>query len=156
PVMESLAEPNISEAEALAARGDRQRAIEKIQAALLILFVGLCGDGYYFYTPMERRWRISQHMRHLHPLLRRLSGARTERLAVRNPGGKTTGLLRLPPRHLLGTRRAPALLALHPLGSDKDNYDWFLGHFHEAGYATFCIDLPAHGENFHGPRLRPD
>ena len=157
PVMESLAEPNVVEAEALAARGDRQRAIEKIQAALLILFVGLCGDGYYFYTPMARRDRISRHMRHLHALLRRLSGARAQRLTVRYPGGKTSGLLRLPPREIVGTqRKLPALLAYHPLGSDKDNYDWFLDHFRQAGYATFCIDLPAHGENMHGPRLRPD
>jgi len=157
PVMENLAAPNIADAKKLAARGDRQRAIEKIRAALLILFVGLCGDGYYFYTPMARRANIVRHMRHLHALLRRLSGARTRRLAVRYPGGKTAGLLRLPARRQVGRRRPlPALLAFHPLGSDKDNFDWFLEHFREAGYATFCIDMPAHGENFFGPRLRPD
>jgi alpha-beta hydrolase superfamily lysophospholipase len=157
PVMEHLAEPNIADAEQLAAHGDRQRAIEKIRAALLILFVGLCGDGYYFYTPMARRPRMMRHMRHLHALLRRLSGARTQRLAIPYPGGKTVGLLRLPARDKVDRRHPlPALLAFHPLGSDKDNYDWFLDHFREAGYATFCIDLPAHGENFFGPRLRPD
>jgi dienelactone hydrolase len=157
PVMEKLAAPHVSEAEQLAARGDRQRAIEKIRAALLILFAGLCGDGYYFYTPMAGRGRLVRHMRHLHTLLRRLSGARTQRLAIRYPGGKTVGLLRLPPRRKVDNRRRlPGLLAFHPLGSDKDNFDWFLDLFRDAGYATFCIDLPAHGENFYGPRLRPD
>ena len=157
PVMQSLAAPNVAEAEALAARGDRPRAIEKIQAALLILFVGLCGDGYYFYTPMARRGGIYRQMRQLHALLRRLSGARTRRLIVRYPGGKTSGLLRLPSREVVSSQtRLPALLAYHPLGSDKDTYDWFLGHFRDAGYATFSIDLPAHGENLLGPRLRSD
>ena len=157
PVMESLAAPHISDAKNLAARGDRQRAVEKIRAALLILFVGLSGDGYYFYTPMARRGRIVRYMRHLHALLRRLSGARTRRLGFRYPGGKTVGLLRFPARQSAdGRRRLPALLAFHPLGSDKDNFDWFLDHFRDAGYATFCVDLPAHGENFYGPRLRPD
>ena len=156
-VMESLAAPNVLEAEALAAHGDRLGAIEKIQAALLILFVGLCGDGYYFYTPMARRGHIYRSMRRLHALLRRLSGARARRLAIHYPGGKTYGLLRLPARGAFDRqRRLPALLAYHPLGSDKDSYDWFLNHFRDAGYATFCIDLPAHGENFNGPRLRPD
>jgi dipeptidyl aminopeptidase/acylaminoacyl peptidase len=117
----------------------------------------LCGDGYYFYTPMARRANIVRHMRHLHALLRRLSGARTQRLAIRYPGGKTVGLLRLPARQKVDHGRPlPALLAFHPLGSDKDSFDWFLDHFREAGYATFCIDFPAHGENFYGPRLRPD
>src|SRR5205814_8153044 len=82
PVMENLAAPNISDAEKLVAHGDRQRAIEKTRSALLILFVGQCGDGYYFYTPMARRAKLVRHMRRLHALLRRLSGARTQRLTV--------------------------------------------------------------------------
>ncbi|MGQ0601562.1 MAG: alpha/beta hydrolase family protein, partial [Anaerolineales bacterium] len=51
---------------------------------------------------------------------------------------------------------APALVCLHPLGSDKETFDYCLRHFRAAGYATLCVDLPAHGEVIHGPRLQAE
>jgi alpha-beta hydrolase superfamily lysophospholipase len=156
-VLEEMAVPHISEAEALMERGERHGAIQKIKSALTLLAIALNGDGYYFYTPMGERRRLISMMRRLYRLLRRMLGARTERLKVQYAHGQTTGLLHLPPHtQAVRPKRIPALLALHPLGGDKDSYDSFLSFFRQAGYATFCVDLPAHGENFDGPRLRPD
>jgi pimeloyl-ACP methyl ester carboxylesterase len=47
-------------------------------------------------------------------------------------------------------------VALHGASGDKDSFDFVLAPFRQAGYATFCVDLPAHGESFDGPRLKPD
>jgi 2,6-dihydroxypseudooxynicotine hydrolase len=157
PVMQELAAPHISAAEASLVRGERETAAQRVKAALTLLYIALSGDGYYFFTPMCERGRLLPLMRRLYRLLRAVLGARTETLVVRHALGKTRGLLQLPP----GSRAAPpksvpALLAFHPLGSDKESFDSFLVHFRDAGYATFCIDLPAHGESFDGPRLRPD
>jgi dipeptidyl aminopeptidase/acylaminoacyl peptidase len=152
-VLEDLAAPHISTADELAAAGAKEAAVEQARLALTLLFVAICGDGYYFFTPMGQRSRVLAITRRLYRLLRDLRGAVTERIIVHHRRGHTTGLLHLPPN---ASGRVPALTVMHPLGSDKDTYDSFLDHFRQAGYATFCIDLPAHGENFDGPRLTPD
>ncbi|MGH2524934.1 MAG: alpha/beta hydrolase family protein, partial [Anaerolineales bacterium] len=117
----------------------------------------LSGDGYYFYTPMRHRRKSLWTMRRLFAMLRKLTGARAERISISHLHGKTVGLLHLPPgAEDLSPRSLPALVALHPLGGDKDSFDYFLGQFRAMRYATFCVDLPAHGENYDGPRLKPD
>jgi dipeptidyl aminopeptidase/acylaminoacyl peptidase len=156
-VLQELAAPHIADAEACLVRGERETALEKIRAALTILYIAINGDGYYFYTPMNERWSLIPRTQRLHRMLRHMLGAHTERLPFKSSFGRTNGLLQLPPV-ARGARphSLPALVAFHPLGSDKDSYDTFLSHFRQAGYATFCIDLPGHGENYDGPRLRPD
>ncbi len=157
PVLEDLAQPHITAATALAEQGEKAGAIEKLRAALMILYLAMAGDGYYFYTPMEERRRLLAPMRRLYRLLRAMLGARTETLVVKHQGEAVRGLLHLPPQaRTARAKTIPALLAFHPLGSDKESYDSFLTHFHAAGYATLCLDLPAHGERFDGPRLQPD
>ena len=42
------------------------------------------------------------------------------------------------------------------MADDKDHFDFSLGAFRDAGYATFTIDMPAHGESFSGARAQPD
>lgn len=156
-VLEDLARPNITAATDLAQQGERAGAIEKLRAALTLLYLASSGDGFYFYTPMGERRRLLTLMRSLYRLLRAMLGARTETITVKHKGVSVAGLLTLPAQ--LRSARAhtiPALLALHPLGSDKESFDSFLSHFRAAGYATFCLDLPAHGESFDGPRLQRD
>jgi alpha-beta hydrolase superfamily lysophospholipase len=156
-VLQEMAAPHIADAEACVARGERETALQKIKAALTILYIAINGDGYYFYTPMSERWSLLPRTQRLYRMLRHMLGARTERLPFKSTYGRTNGLLQLPPQ-ARGARphSLPALVAFHPLGSDKDSYDTFLGHFRAAGYATFCVDLPGHGENYDGPRLKPD
>jgi alpha-beta hydrolase superfamily lysophospholipase len=156
-VLAEAAAPHIADAEACVVRGERETALQKIRAALTLLYLAINGDGYYFYTPMSERWSLLPRTQRLYRMLRHVLGARTERLPLKSSYGRTCGLLQLPP-HARGARphSLPALVAFHPLGSDKDSYDTFLSHFRAAGYATFCIDLPAHGESYDGPRLRPD
>jgi dipeptidyl aminopeptidase/acylaminoacyl peptidase len=123
--------------------------------ALTLLCMALTGDGYYFYTPMSQWHRVIPRTRALFAQLRELTGERTEHVRVSHAYGKTIGLLHLPPGFESAPPKSlPALVGLHPLGGDKDSYDAFLSLFREAGYATLCVDLPAHGENFDGPRLR--
>lgn len=156
-VLQDLAAPHIAAAEACVARGERETALQKIKAALTLLYIGINGDGYYFFTPMSERWRLLPRTQRLYRMLRHALGARTERLAFKSTYGRMHGLLQLPsPARGARPHSLPALVAFHPLGSDKDSYDTFLSHFRAAGYATFCIDLPGHGENYDGPRLRPD
>jgi alpha-beta hydrolase superfamily lysophospholipase len=156
-VIEEAAGPYIRAADDLAARGERKLALQNAEAALTLLFVAICGDGYYFYTPMGQRRQLLATTRRLYRKRRLLRGDRVERIAIRYESGQTFGLLHLPPRSSQPAgHRFPAVVAFHPLGSDKDTYDSFLDHFRAAGYATLCIDLPAHGENYDGPRLRPD
>jgi alpha-beta hydrolase superfamily lysophospholipase len=156
-VLEDAAAPFIRAADEHDAHGERELALRNIEVALTLLFVQISGDGYYFYTPMGQRRQVMATTRRLYRKRRLLRGARIERIAIRHGRGRTFGLLHLPPRTgQPPNHRFPALVALHPLGSDKDTYDSFLGHFRDAGYATLCLDLPAHGENYDGPRLRPD
>jgi alpha-beta hydrolase superfamily lysophospholipase len=156
-VMEELAAPDIAAARASLARGEREAAAQRVRSALTLLYIAFSGDGYYFFTPMSERGRLLPMTHRLYRFLRAMLGARTERLTIKYAGGKTSALLQLPPASRAGrSRRVPALAAFHPLGSDKDSYDSFLGHFREAGYATLCVDLPGHGESFDGRRLTPN
>lgn len=157
PVLEELALPEIALARELAKRGDRETATQKVRAALMMLLMGIYGDGYYFYTPMRERGPLIPHVQNVCALLRKITGARVERLPVSYATGRTVGLLHWPKcRTSPAPKQRPALLAFHPLGGDKDSFDFCLELFREAGYATFCVDLPAHGENFKGPRLQPE
>jgi alpha-beta hydrolase superfamily lysophospholipase len=155
-VWEELAQPHIEAAKRAAAAGEAKTALQDLRSALLMLSIGLCGDGHYFYSPMEARWTTYPLRRRLYALHRKITRARTERLNLTYPNGQTRGLLNFPPGHSQRSPRVPALVGLHPLSTDKESFDYCLRHFRDAGYATLCVDLPAHGENFHGPRLRAD
>jgi pimeloyl-ACP methyl ester carboxylesterase len=158
PVLEELALPEINLAKALAKRGEHETAAQKIRAALMMLLMGIYGDGYYFYTPMRERGRLIPQVQRVCALLRKISGGRVRRLPVVSARGtNTVGLLHLPKHYAKPAAKSlPVLLAFHPLGGEKDSFDFCLDLFREAGYATFCIDLPAHGENVDGPRLKPE
>lgn len=152
-VWEDLAAPYLKRAEAALARGDQQTAAEAIRVSLIMLGLAYSGDGYYIYTPLPERRRILPIQRRLYAQLRAIQGDQVERVEVPHARGVTSGLLHLP-RQAAG--RVPALLVIHPLSGDKDDFDVTVAPFRAAGYATFCIDLPAHGENFDGPRLKAD
>ncbi len=154
-VWEELAAPHIAAVEPAIARGDRTQAIQESRAALALIGMAYGGDGYYVHTPMRETLKARRLTERLFAGLREMSGERVERLPVAHPRGATVGLLHFPPNHAPG-RRVPALLAIHPLAWDKDTFDHSLPLFREAGYATFSIDMPAHGEVFDGPRLQPD
>jgi dipeptidyl aminopeptidase/acylaminoacyl peptidase len=150
---EDLAAPHLRNSEYARARGDRATAIAEIGTALTMLDLAYGGDNYYVFTPLPEQRQILPTMQRLYAQLRELKGERVERIAVPHGRGLTHGLLHLP---ATGQPPYPALLGLHPLSGHKDAFDHALAPFRAAGYATFCIDLPAHGENFEGPRLRPD
>lgn len=160
-VWEELARPHLDAVEAAHAQGDTEQTVREIKNALGLINMAYGGDGYYIHTPMEEKREMTRLAERLYRLMRELSGERIERIAVAHPRGATTGLLHFPDDPPGGFRpsggsskRWPALLALHPISGDKDSFDFTLALFREAGYATFCIDLPAHGENFDGPRLQ--
>jgi pimeloyl-ACP methyl ester carboxylesterase len=155
-VFEELARPHIADGQRLAAQGERAGAIDKLRAALTILQVGMSGDGYYFHTPMRERGRLLPLVRRLHRLLGVLCGDRPQRLHLSHAYGRTMGLLHLPRLPGGQLRHLPALVAFHPLGSEKETYASLLSLFRAAGYATLSLDLPGHGESFDGPRLRPN
>ncbi len=152
-VWEAAAAPHVVAADELAARGDHPAASAEIRLALVLLGMAYGGDNYYFYTPIPTRRAGLATRQRLYTSLRDLTGQKVERLTVRHARGTTAALLHLPSHP---TGRVPALVGIHPLGSDKDNFDFVLGLFRDAGYATLCIDLPAHGDNLDGARLRPD
>lgn len=154
PVWEDIAAPHFKAMEAAWARGDRGAAIEAIRLTLTMLNLAYSGDGYYIYTPLPERRRILPIQRRLYARLRELNREHVETLTVTHADGVTTGLLHLPPES--GAGRVPALLVIHTLAGDKDDYDVTVRPFRAAGYATFCIDMPAHGENFDGRRILPN
>ncbi|MEK6574090.1 MAG: alpha/beta fold hydrolase, partial [Chloroflexota bacterium] len=136
---------------------DQERTVREIRNALGLIDMAYGGDGYYIHTPMKDKREMTRLTERLYWLLRELNDERVERIVVHHPHGTTNGLLHFPKQKPAdGSRRYPALLALHPISGDKDSFDCTLALFREAGYATFCIDLPAHGENFDGPRLQYD
>jgi len=153
PVWEDMASPHLKAMEAAWLRGDRGAAIAALRTVLTMLNLAYSGDGYYIYTPLPERRRILPVQRRLYARLRELNNEHVEQLEVRHAGGVTSGLLHFPK---LTTGRAPALLVIHTLAGDKDDYDVTVAPFRAAGYATFCIDMPAHGENFDGPRILPN
>jgi len=154
-VWEELAQPHISAVDAAIARNDGETAIQEIHTALGLIGVAYGGDGYYIHMPMQKKRGMFQLTRRLYDSLRELTGERVERLTFSHAHGSTAGLLHLP-SSINGAQKYPALVGLHGAAGDKDSFDYTLRLFREAGYATFCIDLPAHGESFDGPRLQVD
>ncbi len=154
-VWEDLAAPHLAAVDRAVARGDRAQAIQESRTALALIGMAYGGDGYYIHTPMRENIKARPITERLYTGLREMSGEQVERLSVTHPHGETVGLLHFPPSYTAGAR-VPALLAIHPLAWDKDAFDHSLRLFREAGYATFAIELPAHGEMFDGPRLQPD
>ncbi len=152
-VWEDLAAPHLKAIDAALARGDRVAADAAIRTALTMLSLAYSGDGYYIYVPLPERRRILPVQRRLYQQLRELNHDRVERMEIAHARGVTPGLLHLPND---APGRVPALVIIHPLSGDKDDYDVTVAPFREAGFATLCVDMPAHGENFDGPRLRPD
>jgi alpha-beta hydrolase superfamily lysophospholipase len=152
-IWEDLAAPHLKAVEAAIARGDREAAIKAIRTTLTMLDVAYGGDNYYVFTPLPQQRKIIPICQRLYAQLRDLTGDPVERITVAHARGATTGLLHLPKS---GAPPYPALLGLHPLSGNKDAFDVALAPFRQARYATFCIDLPAHGENFDGPRLHAD
>jgi 2,6-dihydroxypseudooxynicotine hydrolase len=153
PIWEDLAVPHLRAVEAALARGDRDAAVESIHTALTMLGLAYSGDGFYIYTPLPDRRRIVPVQRRLYQRLREIKGDRVERIAIPHARGVTHGLFHLPHP---AEGRVPALLVIHPLAGDKDDYDVTVALFRKAGYATLTIDMPAHGENFDGPRIQAD
>jgi dipeptidyl aminopeptidase/acylaminoacyl peptidase len=149
---EEFAAPHIAEADAARARGEREAFVQEAHTALALIGMAYGGDGYYIHTHMRENRRARPVRQRLLAGLREMSGDRVERLRLE----RTSGLLRFPPGYAPAAGRAPALLAIHPLGWDQDTFDDSLALFRGAGYATLAIDLPAHGENFDGPRLQAD
>jgi len=168
---EALAGPHLAAADEAVARDDRENAVREIKAALALLGVAYSGDGYYIHMPMRERREALPTFQRLYTMLNEMAGERVERLSFDHSRGATVGLLHFPPHLPEGLRSTlvgietskpsgrspyPALLAIHPLASDKESFDHALSLFREAGYATFCVDLSAHGDSFDGPRLKPD
>lgn len=154
PLWEQLAQHEVQAAFQSVKASDSQAALDAVRSALLMFLIGLSGDGFYFYAPVEARWKTYGVRRRLFALHRKLTHAHTEQILIEHPRGKTAGLLHYPPEPV--TEPLPAIVALHPLSSDKETFDYCLSHFREAGYATLCVDLPGHGENFYKPHLTPD
>jgi 2,6-dihydroxypseudooxynicotine hydrolase len=153
PIWEDLAVPYLRAVDATLARGDADAAVDAIHTTLTMLGLAYSGDGFYIYTPLPDRRRIIPVQRRLYQQLREIKGDRVERVTIRHARGVTHGLFHLP-HHAQG--RVPALLVIHPLAGDKDDYDVTVALFREAGYATLTIDMPAHGENFDGARIQAD
>jgi dienelactone hydrolase len=153
---EDLAAPHLAAMDETLAQADHARAIGEARLALALLGMAYGGDGYYFSTHMRERRNALPVTQRLYDVLRRVSGERVERIPVTHPHGATTGLLHFPLAPTPQPNRWPALLGLHPVAGDKDSFDNALALYREAGYVTFCVDLPAHGENFDGPRLQAD
>ncbi|HLF01867.1 MAG TPA: alpha/beta fold hydrolase [Anaerolineales bacterium] len=151
---EELAKPHLNAVEAALAQNDTEQTIREINTALNLINMAYGGDGDYIHTPIREKREVIRTAGRLYQLLRDLKAERVERLEFQHPHGTTIGLLHFPPNPNRG--RHPALLAMHGAAGDKDGFDFALTHFREAGLATFCIDLPAHGEAFDGPRLKPD
>jgi len=154
PLWEEMAQRQVQAALQSAASSDSQAALNAVRSALLLFLIGLSGDGFYFYAPVEARWKTYGVRRRLFALERKLTHAHTERLLLEHPRGHTWGLLHYPAT--TSTKPYPAIVAIHPLSSDKETFDYCLNRFREAGYATLCIDLPGHGENFYDQHLTPD
>lgn len=154
---EALANEHTAAAEDAQRADDPARAREEIRRAFMAWAIALGGDGYYFTSSAAVRQAGLHRMQRLFNLWRRVTQARTERLLIEHAQGRSFGRLHLPPgADSLPPRSLPALLAFHPLGDSKDTFDYVLSPFRDVGYATFCVDLPGHGESFSGPRLRPD
>lgn len=148
-----LAAPHLRDVERALAAGADAEALRSIGVALALLGLAYGGDGYYVFTPYaEQRSAIVVRER-LYAHMRALTGAHVEPLTIVHARGVTSGMLHLPP-----DRRGPVpvILGLHQLAGDKDDFDVALGRFREAGFATCTIDLPAHGSQFDGPRLRAE
>ncbi len=152
---EEIAATHLTELEMARAQGDTARAIRAGQYALFLLNMATGGDHYYFHVPMAELRSAHVQTAQLHAQLRELTGERVERLEFTHPRGRTSGLLHLPP-HAATNQRFPTLVTIHGVAGEKNAMDYFTGLFRQAGYATFCIDMPAHGENFDGPRMLPD
>lgn len=154
PLWEEMAQRQVKAAWQSAASSDSEAALNAVRSALLMFLIGLSGDGFYFYAPVEARWKTYNVRRRLFALHRKLTHARTEHLLIEHPRGRTRGLLHFPTNSTVDL--IPAIVALHPLSSDKETFDYCLSHFRDAGFATLCVDLPGHGENFYAPHLTPD
>ncbi len=152
-IWEDLAAPHLGAVEIAIAKDDRAGAIRAIQTSLAMLDLAYGGDNHYVCTPQIEQPRILPVLQRLSAQLRELKDEQVERISVPHARGVTSGWLHLPKA---GKPPYPVLLGIHPLSGNKDSYDVALAPFREAGYATFCPDLPAHGENFDGPRLQPD
>lgn len=150
---EGLAASTMNEIDPAIARGDRSFASEQIQLAIILLGLAYGGDGDYIHTTMCERQRMSPVFQKLYRQLRQVNDEIVQPLEVPHARGVTLGLLHLPKN---GPPPFPALLALHPMAGDKDHFDFSLGAFRDAGFATFTIDMPAHGESFTGARVQPD
>lgn len=153
PLWEDLAAPALKAVVVARARGDRVAAAEAIRVALLMLGLAYGGDGYYVNTLLPDRRPIWPVLARLRAQWRELQGERAEVVSVPHARGATTGLFQMPPQ---AAGRVPALLGLHQLAGDHDDFALTLAPFRAAGFATLTIDLPAHGANFSGPRLQPD
>jgi dipeptidyl aminopeptidase/acylaminoacyl peptidase len=155
-VWEDLAAPQLTRMEEALTRKEKLQAVQAAQAALALLGMAYGGDGYYFATHMRERRKILPTTQRLYAVLRQATGERVERVSVTHAHGTTTGLLHFPPISGSAPNRWPALVGLHPVAGDKDSFDLALTLYRAAGYVTLCVDMPAHGENFDGPRLRVD
>ncbi len=152
-VWQDLAAPHLRAIEQRLADGDRVAALSAIHTALALLGLAYSGDGYYIFTPYAQQSNVVAVRERLYAQLRSLTGARVTRLTIVHARGVTTGLLHLPPN---ASGPLPVVLGVHQLAGDKDDFDVALARFREAGFATCTIDLPAHGTQFDGPRLRAD
>jgi pimeloyl-ACP methyl ester carboxylesterase len=154
-VWEALAAPYLAAGEEAIAPGDGEQTGRETRLALALLGMAYGGDGYYFHTPMRERRRALPLTEKLYHRLRAATGERVEHIVFSHAHGATAGLLHFPPGSAPQSRW-PALLAMHAIAGDKHSFDNTLRLFRAAGYATFCIDLPRHGESFDGPGLQPD
>jgi len=151
---QAATEPHLQALQTALVQNDPARAINEIKTALIYIDLAGGGDHYYFHTRIPDQAPLAALARDLYKKLHELSGEVVERITIPHPHGTTTGLLHFPSGAPQNGQRYPVLLGLHGVAGDKDAYDYLTRLFREAGYATLCVDMPAHGENLGGPPLQ--
>ncbi|NLE75560.1 MAG: alpha/beta fold hydrolase [Chloroflexi bacterium] len=153
PVWLEEAERRRAAAEGHEKAGALCAAWEAWSAVLACQRMALFADGLVVPAPTaDQHWYTYQALRRTHGQLWRLEGRPVHELLIPGPEEKIPALFHLPGDGLTGV---PTVVLLHGLSGYKEYKDHQALPLRDAGYATLCIDMPAHGERYFGRRLRP-
>jgi 2,6-dihydroxypseudooxynicotine hydrolase len=151
PVWLGLAEKHVAQAKSLTSA--RDAAKQQLRIAIALQRLAATGDGTYFYPLPSDRPGLSRTIRETYARYLALDETPHQRVVIPYRDASVAALLHAPS---IETRRAPGLLLIHGLSTDKEDIDLVGEAFRRVGFVTVAIDLPAHGESMDGPRIQAD